>query len=141
MWFSCKPFIYIKTGDIFDRFVYVFNFHGRVGMMPQCTWEWCRSARAHAFGVIDFCLWLVPWRFLRECPWLILDDYLNTCTFVNYSPTERNIYWKWPLLTPSLKIPYVTIFNIPLYSLLLFIAAIYLFPAICLALQILELYN
>lgn len=104
-------------------------------------WEWCRSARAHAFGVIDFCLWLVPWRFLRECPWLILDDYLNTCTFVNYSPTERNIYWKWPLLTPSLKIPYVTIFNIPLYTLLLFIAAIYLFPAICLALQILELYN
>lgn len=108
-------------------------------------WEWCRSARGNDAAVhvrthLESSTSVYGLSHGDSCL-LILDDYLNTCTFVNYSPTERNIYWKWPLLTPSLKIPYVTIFNIPLYSLLLFIAAIYFFPAICLALQILELYN
>lgn len=134
MWFSCKPFIYIKTGDIFDTFVYVFNFHGRVEMMPQCTcariWSHRLLFMACPMEILAWVSLAYPWwlsKYMYICKLLAnRTQYLLKMTFINPVP-EKN--------------PYVTIFNIPLYSLLLFIAALYFFPAICLALQILELYN
>lgn len=90
-------------------------------------WKWCCSVCVYVFGVIDFCLWFVLWRFLCECFWFIFDDYLNICIFVNYLLIECNIDWKWFLLILFLKIFYVIIFNIFLYLLLFFIVVIYFF--------------